>query len=72
LIREFEFLAPTTVTLLTERRSHAPWGLQGGAGGSLGCNLRNGEVLPPKVSLQMAVGDRLAVKTPGGGGWGKK
>ncbi|HEB92444.1 MAG TPA: hydantoinase B/oxoprolinase family protein [Gammaproteobacteria bacterium] len=70
LIREFEFLAPTIVTLLTERRRHAPWGLQSGGDGVAGCNLRNGEVLPPKVSYEAPAGERLAVETPGGGGWG--
>ncbi len=70
LIREFEFLAPTIVTLLTERRRHAPWGLQGGGDGVVGCNLRNGEILPPKVSYEAPAGERLAVETPGGGGWG--
>ncbi len=70
LIREFEFLAPTTVTLLTERRTHAPWGLQGGGDGVPGSNLRDGEALPPKVSYEAQPGERLTVETPGGGGWG--
>jgi N-methylhydantoinase B len=71
LVREFEFLKPTTVTLLTERRRHAPWGLQGAGDGLPGRNLRNGESLPPKVSLQLETGERLTVETPGGGGWGQ-
>ena len=29
LVREFQFLAPAHFTLLTERRSHAPWGVAG-------------------------------------------
>ncbi len=70
LIREFEFLVPTTVTLLTERRRHAPWGLQGGGDGKPGRNLRDGVELPPKVSYEAQAGERLTVETPGGGGWG--
>ncbi|VAX01314.1 N-methylhydantoinase B [hydrothermal vent metagenome] len=70
LIREFEFLAPTTVTLLTERRRHAPWGLQNGGDGAVGLNLRNDDGLPPKVSYEAQAGERLTVETPGGGGWG--
>ena len=70
LIREFEFLKPATVTLLTERRQHAPWGLQGGEAGTVGCNRHNDKVLPAKVSLQVKAGDRVCVETPGGGGWG--
>jgi len=71
LLREFEFLADTQVTLLTERREYAPWGLQGGAPGCQGENRLNGRLLPGKVSLQVKSGDRLTVATPGGGGWGR-
>jgi N-methylhydantoinase B len=70
LVREFEFLKPTTVTLLTERRSHAPWALQGGSDGECGLNSRNGTELSSKVSLQVEAGEHLTVETPGGGGWG--
>ncbi len=71
LVREFEFLAPAQVTLLTERRSHAPWGLAGGAPGVAGENRLNGELLPGKTSIVVKAGDRLSVATPGGGGWGE-
>ncbi|MCU7852585.1 MAG: hydantoinase B/oxoprolinase family protein [Candidatus Thiodiazotropha sp. (ex Monitilora ramsayi)] len=70
LIREFEFLAPTQVTLLTERRTHQPWGIRGGQSGQVGVNSFNGKLLPPKVSLQVEAGDMLCIETPGGGGWG--
>jgi N-methylhydantoinase B len=69
LIREFEFLSPTTVTLLTERRSHAPWGLQGGGNGQPGKNLRNDTPLPAKISIAFESGERLTLETPGGGGF---
>ena len=69
LSREYEFLAPAQVTLLTERRSHRPWGLMGGQAGLPGENSLNGRFLPAKVSLQLAAGDRLLVETPGGGGY---
>ena len=72
LVREFEFLKPTTVTLLTERRTHTPWALQGGNNGECGLNLHDGVALPPKANVQMQAGDRLTVETPGGGGWGEK
>ncbi|HID49982.1 MAG TPA: hydantoinase B/oxoprolinase family protein, partial [Chromatiales bacterium] len=70
LIREFCFLAPATVTLLTERRRHAPWGLAGGNPGQPGQNLLNGDPLPGKASLAVKAGDVLTIETPGGGGWG--
>ncbi|HEB57811.1 MAG TPA: hydantoinase B/oxoprolinase family protein, partial [Gammaproteobacteria bacterium] len=70
LVREFEFLHPARVTLLTERRYHAPWGLAGGNDGRPGCNRLNGVTLPPKVHFAVTAGDRLCIETPGGGGWG--
>jgi N-methylhydantoinase B len=70
LVREFEFLAAAQVTLLTERRRHAPWGLAGGAAGAVGENRLNGELLPGKTTVMVTPGDRLSVATPGGGGWG--
>ncbi|OUS28881.1 5-oxoprolinase [Gammaproteobacteria bacterium 45_16_T64] len=70
LERSMMFLAPATVTLLTERRVHAPWGLSGGNDGALGENRLNGELLPPKVAIDVMKGDQISIKTPGGGGWG--
>ncbi len=70
LIREYEFLAPTTVTLLTERRQYPPWGLNGGQPGQVGQNSLDGDVLSAKISFTAQTGQRLSVATPGGGGWG--
>jgi N-methylhydantoinase B len=70
LVREYEFMAPAQVTLLTERRRHAPWGLAGGQAGMPGENRLNGQALPGKTCLTVAAGDRLAIHTPGGGGYG--
>jgi N-methylhydantoinase B len=70
LIRSYEFLAPARFTLLTERRSHAPWGLEGGADGQPGINRLNDELLPAKVSRELKAGDVLSIETPGGGGYG--
>ncbi len=72
LEREFEFLAPAQATLLTERRRHNPWGLCGGGDGARGENRFNGEILPPKTTVALKAGDRLAIATPGGGGWGSE
>lgn len=71
LVRELEFLAPARVSLLTERRSHAPWGAAGGGPGRKGRNLLNGRELPGKIALEVATGNRLRIETPGGGGWGR-
>jgi N-methylhydantoinase B len=70
LVREYEFLRPAHITLLTERRRHRPWGSAGGQPGQAGINQLNGETLPPKCSKQLDAGDRLRIETPGGGGFG--
>ncbi len=71
LVREFEFLSPATLTLLTERRTYQPWGLDGGEGGAQGENLLNGRPISGKTCLQVEEGDVLTIKTPGGGGFGR-
>ncbi len=75
LVREFEFRAPAEVTILSDRRVHAPWGLAGGSPGKAGRNtlLRAGRArrLPGKVRFDALPGDRLRIETPGGGGWGR-
>jgi 5-oxoprolinase (ATP-hydrolysing) len=75
LIRGYRFLADVTLSLLTERREVAPWGLEGGGAAETGRNIlvhRDGrhEVLGPKCSREVVAGDCLIVETPGGGGWG--
>ena len=74
LVREIGFEVPTEVTLLTERRRLAPYGLQGGEQGKPGENvlIRDGreEQLPGKTRFMAQPGDRLAIRSPGGGGWG--
>lgn len=72
IVRAFEFLEGASVTLLTERRRRAPWGLAGGDPGQPGSNVLNDRALPPKVAVEVVPGDVLTVTTPGGGGWGTK
>ncbi len=74
VVRAYAFDAPATVTLMTERRALAPWGLAGGSPGAMGRNLlvRDGveRVLPAKCTVEVRAGDVVVVETPGGGGWG--
>jgi N-methylhydantoinase B len=73
LVRSIQFRAPATVTLLSERRRFAPYGLQGGAPGARGTARLTGDEtreLPGKVTLTVTAGDELTIETPGGGGWG--
>ena len=71
LTRVYEFLQPTRLSILSERRSSAPWGLAGGAAALPGENLLDGQNLPGKCSLSVRAGQHLTINTPGGGGWGK-
>jgi N-methylhydantoinase B len=71
LVREIQFLRAATVSLLTERRTHRPWGCQGGGPGEAGRNLLNGRLLPGKMALDVACGDRVRIETAGGGGYGR-
>ena len=75
--RELEALEPVTVSLITERRVSAPWGLGGGAPGAVGENwlLPGGDEgravpLADKVTIELRTGDVLRLCTPGGGAWG--
>ena len=59
------------MTLLTERRLHQPWGLEGGTAGRKGINSFNGTVIPGKIALKVDSGDCLTIETAGGGGYGQ-
>lgn len=76
IIREFEFLVPTRISIMSERRRFAPYGLQGGAPGKRGRNtlISKGKkrLLGSKANLTAQAGDVLRIETPGGGGYGRK
>ena len=58
------------VSLLTERRCHAPRGAAGGESGATGENLIDGETVPAKTTVEVPAGTTVTVRTPGGGGYG--
>jgi N-methylhydantoinase B len=76
--RVYEFLAPATATINSERRVIAPYGLEGGEPGVVGQNTLirsqspNAENLSAKWTGQINPGDKIIIETPGGGGWGHK
>ena len=70
VVRAYRATAPCTVTLLTERRRHAPRGEAGGDDAQPGRNLLNGEPLPAKCRVSLQPGDVVTIETPGGGGYG--
>lgn len=76
IIREVEFLVPMEVSLLTSRRTRAPYGLEGGLPAQRGRNLlrradsTTWEELASQSHVIVGPGDRIRIETPGGGGWG--
>jgi 5-oxoprolinase (ATP-hydrolysing) len=70
VVREIEALRPLELSILSERRQSAPFGLAGGEPGKPGKNLWNGREIPAATSIQLAAGDRVTLETPGGGGYG--
>ncbi|PWN18021.1 hypothetical protein BCV69DRAFT_285620 [Microstroma glucosiphilum] len=82
-IREIEFRRPVTCSILSERRSRAPWGLAGGGDAKCGLNFWRrwdeetqsylGDInMGGKNSAAMKAKDRILIMTPGGGGWGSE
>lgn len=63
-----------TLTVFSDNRKFAPWGLFGGGSGSPSRYILNpdGEAkeLPSKVTLQLQPGSVISYRTPGGGGYG--
>ena len=59
-----------TVSLLTERRRHAPAGVDGGRPGEPGENLIDGAPVAAKTTVDVSSGTTVTVRTPGGGGYG--
>jgi N-methylhydantoinase B len=70
VVRELRVLEDCRLSIISERRTHAPRGEWGGSPGASGRNLLNGEPLPAKLTLDLAAGDVVTIETPGGGGWG--
>ena len=70
VVRELRVLERCRLSLISERRKHAPQGACGGNPGSPGRNSLNGEELPAKVSRDLAACDVIRIETPGGGGFG--
>ena len=75
IVREYEFLTRADVTILSDRREIAPYGLAGGSDGACGKNsLLRGKrtiAIPGKARFEVQPDDVLRIESPGGGGYGK-
>jgi len=74
-IRELLFRRPLQLSLLTERRTRAPYGMAGGEDGSMGDNILikadgSSSSLGGKAAVACESGDSLRLLSPGGGGYG--
>ncbi|KAF4944149.1 hypothetical protein FGADI_12898 [Fusarium gaditjirri] len=80
VVREIEFLTPVQCSILSERRVHRPYGMEGGEPGQTGLSLwltkdkytghERRVNMGGKGSIPMNTGDRVVIMTPGGGGYG--
>ncbi len=79
-VREIEAQVPLRVSILSERRIYAPYGVNGGDPGAKGENLwfrrqKNGDYIVTKLGAKEIIlvqpFDRVQIRTPGGGGFGK-
>ena len=74
-VREIVFLEPMSLSLLSQHRVEAPYGMDGGGPGLRGRQRlvrASGEVeeLASVDGREVGPGDRFILETPGGGGWG--
>ncbi len=75
IIRRVRFLEPMTASILSGHRSVPPFGLAGGEAAEVGQNYvirQDGsvEILGSTATVEMNIGDKFVIETPGGGGWG--
>jgi 5-oxoprolinase (ATP-hydrolysing) len=74
-IRRLVFDEGVTVSILSNRRLTAPFGLAGGGAGLSGANRvirADGRIEPlgPAARAELEPGDAIEIETPGGGGFG--
>lgn len=78
VVRDVEFRIPMSASILSERRSFAPYGMEGGSDGQRGRNtwIRKESGLTVSIggknSVNVEPGDRMVIETPGGGAYGKR
>jgi N-methylhydantoinase B len=70
VVRELRTLEPCRLSVISDRRRHAPRGARGGEPGAPGANYVNGEEVPGKTTRDLDAGDVIRIETPGGGGFG--
>lgn len=78
-VREIEARVPLKFSILSDSRVRRPYGMEGGGKGARGSNFvwkfdEDGVLvriqIPGKSSNVLEPGERMEIRTPGGGGWG--
>ncbi|PNP48930.1 hypothetical protein TGAMA5MH_00088 [Trichoderma gamsii] len=79
-VREIEFRVPVQCSILSERRSRRPYGMEGGGDGEAGLNcvkvtdaatgLKRVINLGAKATTRLGPGESVVIQSPGGGAWG--
>ncbi|PNY21844.1 Uncharacterized protein TCAP_07216 [Tolypocladium capitatum] len=82
VVREIEFRVPVQCSILSERRSRGPYGMEGGGDGQVGLNsvnmtdplTGNKRVinLGAKATTKLRPGESIIIESPGGGAWGRE
>lgn len=81
IIREIEARIPLRFIILSDSRVRRPYGMNGGGKGARGSNFvwkydRKGTLvqiqIPGKSNNSLEPGERMEIRTPGGGGWGRR
>lgn len=75
VVREIEFVEPVRLSLLSERRTSSPFGMDGGGSGHPGQTVLiasdgTEDVLGGRFTRTLECGDCVRIETPGGGGFG--
>ena len=75
IVRQIRFLEDVTLSLLSQHRKVAPYGMAGGEAGAVGKQTvirADGSELEIEgiTTVELKKGDAIRIETPGGGGWG--
>jgi len=76
VVRKIQFLAPASLSIVSQHRRETPYGMEGGESGLEGKQYilrKSGKIenLAGIDAEEMKIGDYIVILTPGGGAWGK-
>ena len=76
IVRQLRFTEDVTLSILSQHRKEAPYGMNSGQPGEVGRQFlvrSSGELVPLEgcVTIEVKEGESIRIETPGGGGYGK-